>query len=102
MADLEANLHHFRIMHESLERFSESFAAFLYGLEVNAFCVDFPEAPVRESWGLARAREELGMTAGAGSRPASRGGDGVTLEDLEGTSGRKVLGTASGVEETFM
>ncbi|PNP82599.1 hypothetical protein FNYG_03830 [Fusarium nygamai] len=44
MADLEANMMHFQLMHESLARFSESFASFLYGLNMNAFCVDFPEA----------------------------------------------------------
>lgn len=43
MADLEANMMHFQIMHESLARFSESFASFMYGLNMNAFCVDFPE-----------------------------------------------------------
>ena len=46
MADLEANMMHLQLMHESLARFSESFAAFLYGMNMNAFCVDFPE--VRE------------------------------------------------------
>lgn len=43
MADLEANLMHLQLMHESLSRFSESFASFLYGLNMNAFVVDFPE-----------------------------------------------------------
>jgi len=43
MADLEANFMHMQLMHESLARFSECFASFLYGLNVNAFCVDFPE-----------------------------------------------------------
>ena len=43
IADLEANMMHFQLMHESLARFSESFASFLYGLNMNAFCVDFPE-----------------------------------------------------------
>lgn len=43
MADLEANFMHLQLMHESLTRFSESFASFLYGLNMNAFCVDFPE-----------------------------------------------------------
>lgn len=54
MADLEANFMHLQLMHESLARFGESFASFLYGLNVRAFCVDFPEAPVGESferWG---------------------------------------------------
>jgi DASH complex subunit DAM1 len=43
MADFEANMMHFQLMHESLARFSEDFASFLYGLNMNAFCVDFPE-----------------------------------------------------------
>ena len=43
MADLESNLIQLQLMHESLARFSESFAAFLYGMNMNAFCVDFPE-----------------------------------------------------------
>lgn len=46
MADLEANMMHFQLMHESLARFSESFASFLYGLNMNAFCVDFPEVRI--------------------------------------------------------
>ncbi|KAF5130478.1 DASH complex subunit DAM1 [Metarhizium anisopliae] len=56
MADLEANMMHFQLMHESLARFSESFASFLYGLNMNAFCVDFPEGPIAESF--ARDRHE--------------------------------------------
>jgi hypothetical protein len=43
MADLESNFLQLQLMHESLARFSESFAAFLYGMNMNAFCVDFPE-----------------------------------------------------------
>jgi len=72
MADLEANMMHFQLMHESLARFSESFASFLYGLNMNAFCVDFPEAPVSESFRRSREQEE----AGAISRfPEKAGGD---------------------------
>lgn len=50
MADLEANMMHLQLMHESLSRFSENFASFLYGLNMNAFCVDFPEAPIADSF----------------------------------------------------
>ena len=68
MADLEANFAHLAVMHESLARFSENFAGFLYGLNMNAFCVDFPEAPVRESWRRAEGLEErldsLGLSSG--------------------------------------
>lgn len=47
MADLEANFMHLQLMHESLSRFNESFASFLYGLNMNAFCVDFPEVSLQ-------------------------------------------------------
>lgn len=47
MADLEQNFVQLQLMHESLSRFSESFASFLYGLNMNAFCVDFPEVPTQ-------------------------------------------------------
>lgn len=43
MADLEANFMHLQIMHESLARFNECFASFLYGMTVNGFCSDFTE-----------------------------------------------------------
>jgi DASH complex subunit DAM1 len=52
MADLEANFMHLQLMHESLARFSENFASFLYGLNMNAFCVDFPEVRSMERGGV--------------------------------------------------
>jgi len=61
MADLEANMMHLQLMHESLARFSENFAGFLYGLNMNAFCVDFSEAPVQESFKRAREQERSDM-----------------------------------------
>ena len=62
---------HLQLMHESLARFSESFAGFLYGLNMNAFCVDFVEGPVRESF----VRAERG--AFEGGAPGGGGGAGV-------------------------
>ncbi|CAK7272103.1 DASH complex subunit dam1 [Sporothrix epigloea] len=62
MADLEANMMHFQLMHESLARFSESFASFMYGLNMNAYCVDFPEGPVSESFRRAKQREQNSET----------------------------------------
>ncbi|KAL4944866.1 DASH complex subunit Dam1-domain-containing protein [Aspergillus oleicola] len=58
MVDLDSNFAHLQLMHESLTRFSESFASFLYGLNMNAFCVDFPEAPIAESFRRAKQAEE--------------------------------------------
>lgn len=49
MADLEANFMHLQLLHESLSRFGESFASFLYGLNMRAFCVDFPEVRRRQT-----------------------------------------------------
>ncbi|KAK1638112.1 DASH complex subunit Dam1-domain-containing protein [Colletotrichum phormii] len=66
MADLEANMMHFQLMHESLARFSESFASFMYGLNMNAFCVDFQEGPVPESFKRAKLQEEMNTAAGSG------------------------------------
>ncbi|CAG8972877.1 hypothetical protein HYALB_00001297 [Hymenoscyphus albidus] len=63
MADLEANFMHLQLMHESLARFSENFASFLYGLNMNAFCVDFPEAPISDSFKRARDQDvDLGRS----------------------------------------
>lgn len=43
MADLEANMMHLQLLNESLGRFNENFGAFLYGMNMSAFSVDFPE-----------------------------------------------------------
>lgn len=50
LADVQQNFEHIQFIHSNLVRFSESFASFLYGLNMNAFCVDFPEAPIHESF----------------------------------------------------
>ncbi|KAJ5544560.1 DASH complex subunit Dam1 [Penicillium sp. DV-2018c] len=73
MADLEANFMHLQLMHESLTRFSESFASFLYGLNMNAFCVDFPEAPIADSFRKAKQDEEDKEAESEPTRPADDG-----------------------------
>ncbi|KAH8724572.1 DASH complex subunit Dam1-domain-containing protein [Phaeosphaeriaceae sp. PMI808] len=60
MADLEQNFMQLQLMHESLARFSESFAGFLYGMNMNAFCVDFPEAPIADSFKRPQNYPDLG------------------------------------------
>jgi len=49
MADLEANFMHLQLLNESLGRFNENFGAFLYGMNMSAFCVDFPEVSLARS-----------------------------------------------------
>ncbi|CRL21304.1 DASH complex, subunit Dam1 [Penicillium camemberti] len=73
MADLEANFMHLQLMHESLTRFSESFASFLYGLNMNAFCVDFPEAPIPDSFKKAKQDEEEKEAESEPTRPIDDG-----------------------------
>lgn len=50
MATLDSNMQQLQTVHESLSRFSESFSAFLYGIKMNAWCVEFSEAPSGESF----------------------------------------------------
>jgi DASH complex subunit DAM1 len=81
MADLEANFMHLQLMHESLSRFSESFASFLYGLNMNAFCVDFVEGPVKESF----IRAERGAFQGLPQSGVTGLGGGTGREDVDQT-----------------
>ncbi|KAN0083625.1 DASH complex subunit Dam1 domain containing protein [Elaphomyces granulatus] len=93
MADLEANFMHLQLMHESVARFSECFASFLYGLNMNAFCVDFPEAPIPESFRRARQAETqirmyshpLSMIAASNNRPETAVGPDKLNNDAETT-----------------
>ncbi|KAG4439558.1 hypothetical protein IFR05_004957 [Cadophora sp. M221] len=66
LADLDANFMHLALLQESLSRFNNNFSSFLYGLNMNAFCVDFPEAPIPDSFRRARDQEEkLGRSTGS-------------------------------------
>jgi DASH complex subunit DAM1 len=60
IADLETNFEHLQMMHHSLARFSESFASFLYGLNMNAFCVDFPEVRIPAALAASRGHRLTG------------------------------------------
>lgn len=61
MATLDANMQHLQVMHESLVSFAESFSAFLHGIKMNAWCVDFTEAPTSQSF--QRDRDEVVVMA---------------------------------------
>ncbi|RIB03696.1 DASH complex subunit Dam1-domain-containing protein [Gigaspora rosea] len=37
-------------VHESLKEFNKAFSGFLYGIKMNAHCVEFPEAPTKETF----------------------------------------------------
>ncbi|CAK9782294.1 hypothetical protein CC85DRAFT_268912, partial [Cutaneotrichosporon oleaginosum] len=55
---LAANIARMNEMHDALEHFNEGFAAYLYALKINAFCVEWNEAPDANSW---RRLEELSV-----------------------------------------
>ncbi|KAI5305435.1 hypothetical protein KEM56_004441 [Ascosphaera pollenicola] len=70
ISDLEANFMHLQLMHESLSRFNENFASFLYGLNMNAFSVDFPEGPIPLSFKRAKGRQAAGYAGVPGQHDA--------------------------------
>ncbi|KAK6363066.1 DASH complex subunit dam1 [Orbilia blumenaviensis] len=47
---LHDNLLQLQQIHENINKFNENFSAMIYGMEMNAFCVDFPEAPIAQSF----------------------------------------------------
>ncbi|GMK59478.1 hypothetical protein CspeluHIS016_0800840 [Cutaneotrichosporon spelunceum] len=55
-ATLSANIGRLNEMHTALDKFNEGFAAYLYALKINAFCVEWNEGPDGNSW---RRLEEL-------------------------------------------
>ncbi|ANZ75909.1 BA75_03190T0 [Komagataella pastoris] len=50
LTTLDANMTKVNSVHESLTNFNESFSAFLYGLSMNAWCVEYSEAPTKENF----------------------------------------------------
>ncbi|KAH3673301.1 hypothetical protein WICMUC_003761 [Wickerhamomyces mucosus] len=52
--DLNQNLESLNVIHESLANFNESFSSFLYGLQINAYTVEFNEIS-----GASKDNEEL-------------------------------------------
>ena len=92
MADLEANMMHMQLMHESLARFNEGFGAFLYGLSVNAFCVDFPEQPLPQSFSRSNAAAAQHMPSWPGS----------ALRPNPNSSSSSAANMTSSVDDTFL
>lgn len=49
-AALTTNMQRMNEMSDALDKFNEGFAAYLYALKMNAFCVEWNEAPDANSW----------------------------------------------------
>ncbi|CAG8450898.1 13535_t:CDS:2 [Ambispora gerdemannii] len=47
---LQKNFEELQVVHDSFAEFNESFSAFLYGLKMNANCIEFSEAPIKEAF----------------------------------------------------
>ncbi|CDU25736.1 uncharacterized protein SPSC_05907 [Sporisorium scitamineum] len=53
---LQLNLENIEAVHESLHSFNENFAMYIYGLKMNAYCVEWPEAPLHDNFERAEKR----------------------------------------------
>ncbi|CAG8493152.1 4629_t:CDS:2 [Racocetra fulgida] len=47
---LHQNFQGIKQVHESLNDFNKSFSGFLYGIKMNAHCIEFSEAPTKETF----------------------------------------------------
>ncbi|WFD04766.1 DASH complex subunit dam1 [Malassezia vespertilionis] len=59
MSALQENLQQTLEIQHALSTFNEGFATFLYGIKMNAFCVEWPEAPSEED--ILRVQARRGM-----------------------------------------
>ncbi|PWN89893.1 hypothetical protein FA10DRAFT_99788 [Acaromyces ingoldii] len=93
MALLQANLEYIDGIQDSLQTFDESFAMFLYGLKMNAFCVEWPERPDEDSFARVKERQ----AALSGLAPASSRAPRVSMDAVS------VLGPDDGIgDQTYM
>lgn len=89
---------HLQLLQESLSRFNENFGSLLYGLNMNAFTVDFTEAPGTESFRRQKDQSErdtnmFGFGRGAASAGQAAAGVPGTAAGLGGGLGRDVDAT---------
>ncbi|CAG8601873.1 8659_t:CDS:2 [Paraglomus brasilianum] len=56
---LQAKFENLQEVHETFLTFNQSFSAFLYGIKMNAHCVEFPEAPSAESFQHVAQKTEI-------------------------------------------
>nr|XP_019009213.1 DASH complex subunit DAM1 [Kwoniella pini CBS 10737]OCF47994.1 DASH complex subunit DAM1 [Kwoniella pini CBS 10737] len=57
MATLSSNVQQMTALHDALGTFNEAFAGYLYALKMNAFCVEWPQAPNEQSFSRLEALE---------------------------------------------
>ncbi|KDN48535.1 hypothetical protein K437DRAFT_255511 [Tilletiaria anomala UBC 951] len=57
VATLHLNLEQIQSIYEALGVFNENFSMYLYGLKMNAFCVEWPERPTEENFERANERQ---------------------------------------------
>ena len=59
VADLDSNVQQIQRVHESLTDFNESFSSFLYGLQINAYTVEFNKIPNLKNFKSDEIRERI-------------------------------------------
>ncbi|KAL1922593.1 uncharacterized protein VTP21DRAFT_10132 [Calcarisporiella thermophila] len=56
------NFESLKQVHDSLIGFNEAFGSFLFGIRMNEHCIEWPQAPVKESFQRAEMLKSRGMT----------------------------------------
>nr|XP_018260166.1 DASH complex subunit DAM1 [Kwoniella dejecticola CBS 10117]OBR82324.1 DASH complex subunit DAM1 [Kwoniella dejecticola CBS 10117] len=64
MATLSSNVQQMTALHDALGTFNEAFAGYLYALKMNAFCVEWPQAPNEQGFSRLEALEAPDPLAG--------------------------------------
>ncbi|WWC95501.1 hypothetical protein V866_002365 [Kwoniella sp. B9012] len=58
VATLSSNIQQMTALHDALGTFNEAFAGYLYALKMNAFCVEWPQAPNEQSFSRMESLQE--------------------------------------------
>lgn len=58
-ATLASNIQKMTRLHDALGTFNEAFAAYMYAMKMNAFCVEWPEAPDERSFARAASLQRM-------------------------------------------
>ncbi|CAC19765.1 DASH complex subunit dam1 [Schizosaccharomyces pombe] len=62
VSEFRKRMNHLSATKQILDNFNESFSSFLYGLQINAFCVDYENAPLSESFLLQAKKDQFKAT----------------------------------------
>lgn len=92
-ATLAANMQRVGQLHDALGTFNEGFSAYLYAMKMNAFCIEWDEAPDPSSWArkeeLERLEARTAVASGSGNVLASSSSSATRASNAPPTPGRE-------------